>query len=521
MRASILFLFVVTALVAAPQDARADQKIKTNQKAEVYARRGEQAKVIVTLEKGAAMKMLKTQGRWVQVRVKGRTGWVPRSVVDLPDEGIARNTRRRPFVDGRGTKRGFGGESGPDDRVGADAVGEGEGDGGDDDDDADDAPPPKGKTPPPKPKTVATKGGGKDVPDDDDDDDDDDADADDGDDADADDADVSDEPEDSEPPRKTVRVASKTSVYSEADEESDVEFTADSKMALYPTGNRQGKYTEVENDEGDIGYVLTDELEVDEDSDDAPGKRVRHIDAKARLGVTIMQQGMRTANGGEGLPNNYNLTTSAATIALGGTVLFPWKERLVVGGEMAFDAAANTGITVMAGAPATKIKLYNLNARAVLGYDLRKKSGMMVFGRLGLRYESFQVSDVGDLTKNVGKIPSEIVTAPSIGAALALPRLTEKIGLRFSIDTVLFGASVKQTKRLEDGANPSAKGALIGTGLTYAWKKTFFIQATYDLNFFRKSFGAPVDGSNRQHMGMASARTDVFHQATVGVARAF
>lgn len=520
MRVSLLFLFAVTVLAVSPSnDARADTKIKTNQKAEVFARRGEQAKVIVTLEKGAAMKMLKTQGRWVQVRVKGRTGWVPRSVVDLPDEGIARNTRRRPFVDGRSTKRGFGGESGPDDRVGADAVGDGE-DGDDSDDSDDDSASPKGGKPPKGGKTVATKGGGKDVEDDDDDESDDDSGDDE--DADADDAEVSDEDEDSEPPRKTARVASKTSVYSEADEESDVEFTADAKMALYPTGNRKGKYTEVENDEGDIGYVLTDELEIDEDSEDAPaGKRVRHIDAKARLGVTIMQQGMRTANGGEGLPNNYNLTTSAATIALGGTFLFPMKERLVVGGELAFDAAANTGITVMAGAPATKIKLYNLNARAVLGYDLRKKSGMMVFGRLGLRYESFQVSDVGDLTKNVGKIPSEIVTAPSIGAALALPRLTDKIGLRFSVDTVLFGASVKQTKRLEDGANPTAKGALIGTGLTYAWKKTFFIQATYDLNFFRKSFGAPVEGSNRQHMGMASARTDVFHQATVGVVRAF
>ena len=39
-----------------------------------------------------------------------------------------------------------------------------------------------------------------------------------------------------------------------------------------------------------------------------------------------------------------------------------------------------------------------------------------------------------------------------------MPRLTEKIGLRFSLDAMLVGASVTQTKSLEDGANPSAKG---------------------------------------------------------------
>ena len=71
------------------------------------------------------MKLLEQEGRWLKVRVKGRTGWVPRSKVDMADDGaIARNTRRRPFVDGRSRRRGFGGAEGPEDRIGADAVGE-------------------------------------------------------------------------------------------------------------------------------------------------------------------------------------------------------------------------------------------------------------------------------------------------------------------------------------------------------------------------------------------------------------
>ena len=71
------------------------------------------------------MTLLGEEGRWLKVRVQGRTGFVPRSKVDMPDNAeIARNTRRRPFVDGRGTHRGFDSQRGPDDCVGADATGD-------------------------------------------------------------------------------------------------------------------------------------------------------------------------------------------------------------------------------------------------------------------------------------------------------------------------------------------------------------------------------------------------------------
>src|SRR5215470_20402673 len=126
---------LVLGVLAWPSAARAE-KVKTNQSAKLYTRAGEQSPVLLKLKSGQSMTVLAKDGRWIKVRVSGRTGWVPRSKVDLPDddEEIARNTRRRPFVDGRGTKRGFGGESGPDDRIGADATGDG-----------DDAPQPSGK----------------------------------------------------------------------------------------------------------------------------------------------------------------------------------------------------------------------------------------------------------------------------------------------------------------------------------------------------------------------------------------
>ena len=127
---SVLALVVGSALVAAPVHA---EKVRTNQATKLYSRAGEQSKILMSVKSGQAMTILSKDGRWLKVRFSGRTGYIPRSKVDLPEgaDEIQRNTRRRPFVDGRTTKRGFGGEEGPDDRVGADATGDGK-DGGDD-----------------------------------------------------------------------------------------------------------------------------------------------------------------------------------------------------------------------------------------------------------------------------------------------------------------------------------------------------------------------------------------------------
>src|ERR1043165_6069933 len=119
---AVVVVLILGALAwSRPADA---EKVKTNQSTKLYSRAGEQSPVVMKLKPGQSMTVLAKDGRWLKVRVSGRTGWVPRSKVDMPDdEEIGRNTRRRPFVDGRGTKRGFGGESGPEDRVGADATG--------------------------------------------------------------------------------------------------------------------------------------------------------------------------------------------------------------------------------------------------------------------------------------------------------------------------------------------------------------------------------------------------------------
>lgn len=137
MRVKVLFLVLLIAFVGTPRSGYAE-KVRTNQRAKVYNRPGEQGKVLVKLKEGQAMTVLAKEGRWLKVRVSGRTGYIPRSKVDMSsDEEIVRNTRRRPFVDGRSKRRGFGGIDGaPEDRIAADALGDLEA-GGDEDEDAD------------------------------------------------------------------------------------------------------------------------------------------------------------------------------------------------------------------------------------------------------------------------------------------------------------------------------------------------------------------------------------------------
>src|SRR5690606_26367000 len=72
---------------------------------------------------GKEMVVLQTKNRWYKVRVNGRTGWITRTNVRPIElvERAPRAKRRRPFVEGRSTRRGSRGKA-PTDRIGADAT---------------------------------------------------------------------------------------------------------------------------------------------------------------------------------------------------------------------------------------------------------------------------------------------------------------------------------------------------------------------------------------------------------------
>jgi hypothetical protein len=537
---------IVTVTLASLFGVAAAEKVKTNQETKIYSRPGEQAKVIVKVKSGQNMTLLAQDGRWLKVRVQGRTGFVPRSMVDMPEgDEIVRNTRRRAFVDGRSTRRGFGGES-PDDRVGADATGDNAAGGDDeekekpskskDDDkgkrvatkaskqkdvDDEEEQPKSTKKKPEKPKgdkakgdkakadkaDKEDKGGGDDeeelkVTDDN------------GDDASADES------------RPTAHVSEKAVVYNERDKESGEMFVAKPNMTLYP-GETKGKWTFVENDDGDGGWIMSSQLDVESGGGgEEGGARRREIDVGARLGWKFIQQGMRTTGGAATFPDTYNLGTSAAAISLGGGIMYPFGKSAVFGGEATLDYAKTLlgGVSVPGSSVQEGISLMTFSLRASAGYDLHKKNGMTVLGRLGYRYQAFLVDGYADPAKNPANLPQETFAAPTLGAALAIPRLTPKIGLGFTLDTILFGASIAQTKGLQDGTKPDAKAAYVGVVFTYHWKKDMDLLGTYNLDFASYNFGPPSMDPNlnkRMHTGTDVTRTDIFHMVTFGIAKGF
>ena len=520
MRVQVRFLVLLIGLVCWPVASHAE-KAKTNDNAKVYNRKGEQGKVVVKVKEGQTLTVIGKEGRWLKVRVSGRTGYIPRSKVDLPegdDEEISRNTRRRPFVDGRGTKRGFGGEEAPDDRIGADAA---EPSGGDDSAGDDDGDGGKGKG-----KSEGKGKGG-------DDDDSGDASNDDG--AEPSSGKSSDddaEPKDDSEPvddRMRARVHSKTVVYNEASKDSGEAFKAKPSDVLF-VDSRKGKWTEVSVEEGDIGFIETSKLEFDDDGGGGGGgSHATMVDASARLGFMLVSQNLVSSGGTTKWPDKYKVGSSSVALALGGSVLRPYKKRYLVGGELTYDLAkAIPGIAFDPDGAAgpmpsstTGFTIHNINLRAVGGYDLHKHNGMVVFAHLGYHYEAFLIADVKDLAKNTARLPSEVISGPMLGAALAIPKMTDKIGLRFSLDAILVAGSVTQTKNLEDGASPSVKRITFGGGMTYRWKPQMDLQVTYDLNYASLSFGAPVATSMRGHTGTSASRTDLNHLIAFGIAKAF
>ncbi len=540
MRGKALVVVAALAAVGWPAASFAE-KVKTNQDTKVYSRAGEQAPVVLKITSGKTVTVLTHDGRWVKIRVSGRTGWVPRSKLDLPegDEEVARNIRRRPFVDGRGTRRGFGGEAGPDDRVGADAVGEGDDQGShvsrpgrDETEDAAERSgkkprkpekpekPEKGEKPekvarekpekPEKPTKASKPSKGEDddvVSVDDDDTDPDNAPT----------VDASAPEADAPPPsRPMAHVAKATRVYAKPDADSDEAFTADAKTELF-VGKTKGDWTKVSTDDGDAGYVLTAKLDIEGGNETSPGGRRRQIDGRARIGITLFKQSVATPGNIQKVPDNYSASSSSFTLALGGGVLYPYKDKFWYGGELNYDYnKAIPGISY--GTSTTSFSYHVLDLVAVGGYDLKTANAMTVYARFGLHYDSFQVSgDVTDFVmNNPAKLPNQIIAAPIIGAGIGIAKLTPKLGLVARLDLLPTG-SVSQTKNLEDGTDPSVKGVFLGGRLTYHYKPKIDLQFTYDLMYESISFGGmPPAGSQRGHMGTGPSSGSDFNNALAG-----
>ena len=503
------------------------ETVEARNAADVFATPGEQARVVTRVRAGKEMTVLQTKNRWLKVRVNGRTGWITRSNVTTVElsEPAPRAKRRRPFVEGRSTRRGSRGK-GPSDRIGADVTGDDEVEADDDDDDA--RLKRERKRARIKRKKAQAREMDDEVLDEDDDealasgeeaDDDDGARADDDDDGDDDEDDEDDEEKEPEREYVVVKVAS-AKIYEEADTKSETLDSASEGSKLFVV-ERDGKWIKVEDDNGNEGWVRASKVE--DGGDSGPGYKWEKLAKRARanLGYASLTQNF-TSNGAT--DPSYKLSSAAAVLAVGGDVLYDYSPTYLIGGDIGYRLQiASPGIRYSDGENSVNIgyKVHQLDLGVRGGKKLSKKSGMAAYGRLGYHYERFGINNVSDFEKNLAYLPSEILQGPTIGAIFEMPKLTEKFALRAGFDYLKFLASRKQTVNLEDGATASPSALWLNLGTVYDWKTDWKITGDYQFTYAKTAWSGTVEGSMRPQQATSASRKDSLHLLTIGLGRTF
>jgi len=480
------------------------ESVRTTHTTKIYKQPGEQERVVVRVSAGHTMTVIAHQGRWLKVRVNGRTGWVTRTSVhgDAAARSVPRNTRRRPFVDGRSVRRGWDGDA-PDDRVGADAVDD---DRAAADDVGDDDPAPRrASRKSSRPSHARDRDRDRD-----------DARADDDDRADRDDHGDADDEEAKPERRKMVTVvAEETDLLARPSRRSDAVLTVGKGDRLaWVRDSRDGEWMEVENDDGDAGWIRVKDVQRE-------GRPAKLREVHARLGFASI--GEAFASDGTGNLANYKLGSSAVAISLGGGLDYKYKKDYRIGLDLSYiGAKAAPGIRYTDGTSSVDIGFltHNIDLRAKAGYDLHKSNGMTLWARLGYHYEMFKVDNVSDLTKNLAHLPSEILSGPTIGVAVEIPKLTRKIGGVVAAD-YLYPAKRTQTKGLEDGLTSKAKALWLGATFTYQWKPKLELDAGYRLSYAKTLWSGAAPDSMRGTGATTSERKDLTHTVTVGLAKSF
>jgi hypothetical protein len=134
-------------------------------------------------------------------------------------------------------------------------------------------------------------------------------------------------------------------------------------------------------------------------------------------------------------------------------------------------------------------------------------------GRAGYHADILHVEKVD----NVGRMPSEVLTGGTIGAALEAPFTGAGWSGRAAIDRLVSGKR-KQTAGLEDGAPASAGASWITLAIGYAVSRS----VCAELGYRRAAASSSWSGASAREADISSAsRTDVVQQLTVGLAQSF
>lgn len=466
--------------VFVPSKTAAADDVRAKKSASVMASPGEQARVVTRVRSGEKMSVLEKKGRWLKVRVNGRTGWITRSRVSSGQARTpVRKTRRRAFVEGRSRRRSRKSKSAPSDRVGADAMA------GDDDEGFDD-----------------------DFDDDDFDDD-----------FDDDDFDDDDDDDDEAQSVDTVVATANTRMRRKPSSRARAVGKARSGDRLVVI-ERDGKWIKVENKDGDEGWVRAKDVE-----DGAFQYKKYNIRYFGSLGYSDVSQSFSTAQQCDLC--NYSLSTGAANVGLGADVIYDYSEEYLLAGDLSYRyTRANPGIRFVDPADGTpadiSFQAHRIDLGARAGYKLGKETGMAAYGRLGYHYDRFGVDEVDNFAVNLPKLPSEILSGFTLGVMLDVPQFNPKIAFRLGVDMLISGSRV-QTAGLEDGllSDPSAIWGV--ARLDYKWQPTMKITGQYHYSGLTTEWQGNAAQSMRDHVGegsMQAKRDDVVHALFVGLSKA-
>lgn len=461
------------------------ETVEARRTASVYASPGEKSRVVTRVRPGMELKVLSRDGRFIKVRVNGRTGWIARSNVEQRQARTkVRKNRRRAFVEGRSRKRG-GRKAAPRDRVGADAVE----DAFLDEEEFSDE---------------------EELPEDEDFEDGEENPLDDG---------EEEEVVEEEPEQDTVVALAATSLRADPDAEADEVADLDKGQTLYVL-ERDGEWIKVENDQGDVGWVMDAAV-------GGGGYQYEKWDNDVYAGLGFQFLGQTFTSNGAGNLAQYQISSNAIVLGLGGELYYPYSDKIILAGDLGASLAkASPGIKVAVGDMASEIGFtsYQVDLGVRGGYVISEESGLAGYLRLGYHWEKFGVANVNDFeTTNIAYLPSEILTGFMVGVLVDMPSFQEKWRFRGGVD-LLLGAKRTQTRGLEDGATSSA-GALRGLlRADYRFRPNLDITASYQLFQAKTQWAGTVADSMRPHLsdGTAGAeRKDLTHTIFVGAARSF
>jgi uncharacterized protein YgiM (DUF1202 family) len=494
MKQIIKYSVLVTALALAwsleTQTAAADS-VRSTRSVRLMSRPGEKSRVVKRVPSGRTMKVLQRKGRWVKVRVGSQAGWVTRTSVREAGESrqarskSVRKTRRAAFVEGRSKRRGWS-DGAPEDRIGADTLEE--------------------KQPRRKSRRVSKRS------------------SDDFDDFEEEDYDEDidmDEDEDDVAEDMVVVTADEAEVYAKPSTRSDAQFIAEEGDKLYMVGKSEsGKWIEVENDEGEYGWVKASDVE---DNSPYEYKRMGYH-ANGGLGYTAL--GMAFTSDGVGQLANYNMSSAAASLVVNGEVLYAGgSDTRLLGVDLQYRGTrATPGIRYDDGAgniADIAFTMHEIDVGASYGYRFKRSDGLAAFARAGYHYGQFQVKGVNDIeTANIARLPSELLKGFTVGGKLIAPRLTKTIGASLDVEYLLSGSRT-QTVGLEDGATSRVSGLWGVAAMNYQWKPDMQIVAAYRYFTSTTEWAGMAPDSQRTHNATLANRKDVVHTLSVGVGKQF